>query len=190
MGKDKRTTIEYRRKRTNYTDYRKRLSLLKSGKHRLVVRRSMRYLMVQLVDYSAKGDKVLLTVSSRELSKLGWKHSCKNIPAAYLTGQLFARRAKKAGFTDEAVVDIGGFVSKKESRLYAVVKGAIDNGMNIPISDDVLPSEDRINGAHVAHIAENVPKDDTMQFSASKKSGSDPGALKDDLGKMISKING
>ncbi len=189
MGRDKRTKVEYRRKRTNYTDYKRRLALLKSGKHRLVVRRSMRYLRAQLIDYSPAGDKVLLTVSSRELAKMGWKYSCKSIPAAYLTGKLFAKRAKASGLTDEAIVDIGSFVSKRGSRLYALVKGAIDGGLNVPVSDEVLPSEERIKGEHITHIMKNASKE-SMQFSASKKSGADPAKIGDEFTKMITKIDG
>ncbi len=189
MGKDKRTTVEYRRKRTNYTDYRKRLSLLKSGKHRLVVRRSMKYIIAQLVDYSAEGDKVLITISSKELKKLGWKYSCKNIPAAYLTGQLLAKRLKDKGIADEAIVDIGSFVSKKGSRLYGLVRGAIDGGMKVPVSEDVLPDETRFKGSHIAHIAKNATKEG-MQFSATKKTAGDPSKIEDEFERIITKING
>ena len=77
--------IQYRRKREGRTDYKKRLKMLISGIPRLVVRRTNKNIIVQVVDYSADGDKVIVTTNSSELSKLGWKHATGNIPAAYLT---------------------------------------------------------------------------------------------------------
>ena len=52
------------------------------------------------------GDKVLATAHSRELVDLGWNKATGNLPAAYLTGYLAGKRAKKSGIT-ECVLDIG-----------------------------------------------------------------------------------
>ncbi len=170
MAKGKNMVVQDRRKRTGYTDRNKRLNLLKSGGHRLVVRRSDKYLLAQLVDYSPEGDKVLATVSSRELKSQGWKYSCKNLPAAYLTGLLVGKKTK--GKVTKAIVDMGSFVSKKESRIYALVKGAIDSGLDVPVSDKVLPSEERLKGSHIASYRKGAEK------------------ITDDFEKMKSKING
>ena len=188
MAKYKITKVDYRRKRTHYTDYKKRLALLKSGKHRLVIRRSANYITAQLVDYSPAGDKILLTVSSKELVAHGWKYSCKNIPAAYLTGLLFAKKAKDNKLADTAIVDIGSFVSKKGSRLYSLVKGVIDGGINVPVSEEVLPSEERVKGSHIVNIGKNVSKGN-MQFSAYNKSGITD-KIEAEFEKLSKKING
>ena len=47
--------MPHRRRREGVTDYRKRLKLVKSGKLRLVVRRTNRYVIVQLVESKAGG---------------------------------------------------------------------------------------------------------------------------------------
>jgi len=145
--------MQYRRKREGRTDYKKRLKMLVSGIPRLVVRRSNKNIVVQVVDYSDDGDHVITSANSSELKKLGWKHATGNLPAAYLTGMLAAQKSKKKDVT-KAIVDFG-LQPKACSRLYAAVKGAKDNGMDIPASDDIFPSEDRLSGKHIAAYAKD-----------------------------------
>ena len=88
-----------RRRKEAKTDYKSRFSLLKSGKPRLVVRKSNRYILVQLVSSDIAQDKIIVRASSKELLSLGWpkeKHgSLKTLLAAYLTGYLLARKGKE-----------------------------------------------------------------------------------------------
>ncbi|MDP6704490.1 MAG: hypothetical protein QF775_03320, partial [archaeon] len=70
----RRKISDFRRRKSNQTDYRKRLSLLKSGKPRLVVRKSLKNIQVQLVNYTDSGDTILASASSTELNKLGWNY--------------------------------------------------------------------------------------------------------------------
>ena len=49
----------------------------------------------------------------------------------------------------QAIMDIGLAASSSGNRAYAALKGMIDAGMDIPHSEDVLPSEERINGEHI-----------------------------------------
>lgn len=142
----------YRRKRQGRTDYRKRLKMLVSGTPRLIVRRTNKNMIVQVVEYADIGDKVVATANSSELKKSGWKYATGNIPAAYLTGMLAAQKAKKKGITN-AIVDLGLQHPKSKSRLYAAVKGAVDNGLKIPVSEDVFPTADRLSGKHIAAYA-------------------------------------
>jgi large subunit ribosomal protein L18 len=146
--------LQYRRKREGRTDYKKRLKMLVSGTPRLVIRRTNKNIIVQLVDYSDKGDKVIVTANSTELAKLGWKHATGNIPAAYLTGMLVAQKAKKKG-VEKAIVDFGLQLQRAGTRLYATVKGVKDNGLDVPASDDIFPSEDRLSGKHIAAYAKD-----------------------------------
>jgi large subunit ribosomal protein L18 len=141
-------SMKYRRRREGKTNYHKRLRLLKSGKARLVVRRSNTAIRAQLVLYEPSGDKVLAQASSADLQRAGWNAGMKSVPAAYLVGYLAGVRAKKAGVQD-AIADLGLYTMTKGSRLFAAVKGAIDAGLTIPVGDDVLPSEDRIKGEHI-----------------------------------------
>ncbi len=147
-------TVYYRRKREGKTDFRKRLHLLLGEQARLVVRRSNKHTIAQLVLFDPTGDKTVAYATSKDLEKLGWKHSGKNIAGAYLTGLLLG---SKAGKIKEAIVDVGLRSPKKGSRLFACVKGAIDAGLQVKASKEVFPPEDRLHGKHInANIANDI----------------------------------
>ena len=50
----------------------------------------------------------------------------------------------------EAVLDIGLSGSSPGSRVFSALKGMIDAGMDIPHGEEVLPSDERINGSHIS----------------------------------------
>lgn len=154
--------MQFRRRREKRTDYNNRLSLLRSGKTRLVARKTLKHCLVQLVDYTPQGDKVIAAANSLELKKFGWSLPTGNLPAAYLTGFLCGLKAKSV--VKEAILDIGLHDSTKGGTIYAVLKGVIDAGIQIPHSEEVLPSPDRINGKHIADYAENLKKGDQAEF--------------------------
>ncbi len=137
----------HKRRRVQRTDYRKRLALLKSGRTRIVIRKSSNHIVIQFVKYAQKGDETLASGFSGELKKFGWKQTG-NIPAAYLTGLLAGAKAKKSG-VGEAVLDAGLQVSTKGSRIYAALRGVLDSGISVHHSPEVLPSEDRLLGKHI-----------------------------------------
>lgn len=139
----------FRRKKEGKTDYKRRLSLLKSGLPRLVIRRSNKSIQVQLVTYEPDGDKVLATARATDLKKHNWKGSTGNIPAAYLTGLLIAEKMKTS-LNSDVILDIGLQKHQKGGRIYAAAKGAIDGGLHVRVSEDALPPEERINGAHIS----------------------------------------
>jgi len=144
-----RKRIPFRRRREGRTDYRRRLRLLRSGRVRAVVRKSLNQMQVQIIRYDGHGDRVLVSAVSRELRDLGWTGSAGNVPAAYLTGLLAGRRAAGAGITD-AVLDLGVQKPAVGGRVFAAAKGLIDGGVALPHGDGVFPSDDRIRGAHLA----------------------------------------
>ncbi len=152
MARSARYKVKFRRRREGKTDYRKRLALLKSGKIRMVVRKSNKFITVQFVKSKLEGDETLVCAFSKELRKFGWPFSCKSLPAAYLTGYIAAIRALKAGIR-EAILDIGRHPSTRGSRLYAALKGALDAGIKIPHSAEILPDQERIEGKHIANWA-------------------------------------
>ena len=169
MKKGPRYRIPFKRRRTEKTDYRKRLKLLTSKKLRLVVRRSLKHVRVQIIDYDIKGDKILVSASSQDLKKFGWTGSA-NTPSAYLVGLLIGKRALKKNIKS-AIFDIGLCRSVKGSKIYAVLKGALDGGLSIPHSPEVFPSEDRIRGNHIIEYAQKLKKDTKKykkQFTISK----------------------
>ncbi|MBU1201681.1 MAG: 50S ribosomal protein L18 [Nanoarchaeota archaeon] len=145
----KKIKFEYRRKREGKTNYKRRLALLKSRKDRLVIRKTNNYLIAQIVRYEPDGDKVLVSANSKELQKLGWKNSCKNIPASYLTGLILGKKASEKKIK-EAIVDLGLQTPIKGSRLYSLIKGVVDSGMSVPASEDVFPPKERLTGSHIS----------------------------------------
>jgi len=178
MAHGPRYVVKYRRRREGKTDYRKRLKLLKSGIPRLVVRRGIWNFTVQLIEYKEDGDRTIFTVHSKELYKrFGWLAHRGNIPTAYLTGLLAGFEALKRGYK-KAILDIGRYSATKGSSIFAVLKGAIDAGLEIPASLDKVPSEDRIIGKHIEEYAkyllENDPERYKRQFSNYLKVGLKP----------------
>ncbi|MBN1861938.1 MAG: 50S ribosomal protein L18 [Candidatus Thermoplasmatota archaeon] len=141
--------VKPRRHRERKTDYRLRLKLLRSKKPRIVVRKSLKAIRVQFVEYSPQGDKILASAISNELTKeYGWKYSVSNTPAAYLTGFLAGKRAKEKGI-EHGVLDIGLYHPTVGSTVFASLKGVLDAGIKCPHDAQMLPKEERILGAHI-----------------------------------------
>ena len=158
--KSLRVVIKKRRRLEGRTDYKARISLLTSGISRLVVRKSNMYIVAQLVRSKEAQDSVFCTANSRELEKYGWKGSSKNLPASYLTCFLLGKKCKEK--VKKAILDIGLHRSTKGSRIYACLKGAVDAGLDVPHSQEMLPPENRIKGEH-------INKDLGKQFEETKK---------------------
>src|SRR3989344_5152988 len=150
-------TVQYRRKREGKTNYNKRRDMLKTDRARVVVRPTLKNIIVQIVEYNPSGDKILVCLTSQSLDKLGWTVHKGNLPAAYLTGYLIGKHAVKKGIT-EAVLDTGLLQPIKGSKIYACVMGMRDAGMDIPIDEEVLPSEERVRGEHIAAYAQGNEK--------------------------------
>ena len=125
------------------TDYKKRLELLKSRKPRLVIRKSLMNIQLQLVYYSKEGDKILVSAHSSQLKKFGWNHHTGNSSAAYLTGLILGLKAKSKNIK-EAILDLGLNKSVKGYVLYAALKGATEAGLSVPHSENILPNGKKI----------------------------------------------
>lgn len=136
-----------RRRHEHRTDYGSRLSLLKSSKARLVIRKTNRYMLAQIVTSKLAQDTVVINVSSKDLLSHGWPEaqqgSLKGRAAGYLTGFLVAKTAIKAGIK-EVIIDMGMNRNVKKSRIFSVVKGAIDGGLNIPAGEKSLPTTEEV----------------------------------------------
>ncbi len=144
--------MQFKRRRKKKTNYKKRLALVKSGKARLVIRKSLSNISIQFINFDHQGDKTIASAKSTELKKIGWNKTG-NIPAAYLTGLLAGKKAKDKKI-EEAILDLGLQTSTKGSRLYAALKGVLDSGIKIPHSEEILPKEDRIRGKHISEELE------------------------------------
>lgn len=189
MARNRRYTVEYRRKREGKTDYKKRLKYLDSGKIRFVVRRSLRYIILQFVRYGVKGDEVLVGVNSSELKKFGWNYSFSNIPSAYLSGLLIGKRAIEKGIK-EAIFDNGLCSIVKKSVLFSCLKGVLDAGVNIPCDREMLPDENVVSGKVIADYVVLL-KDETRykkQFSDYLKRNLNPSDIVKDFNIVKGKI--
>lgn len=169
MASKKPMTVKYRRKRESKTNYRTRLRLLLSDKVRLVVRMSLNHITAQIIQFETKGDRVLVAAHSSELKKMGWNYYTSNTPAAYLVGYLLGKKALKKGVKD-AIFDIGMRQAGKGSRIYSVLQGALDAGLAVPHSEEVLPLKTRVRGEHIAAFAKLAKErpECKNQFSKSK----------------------
>lgn len=160
-----------RRRRENKTDYTHRRNMLRPNlknygavKSRLVVRRTNKKIICQIVKAYADGDRIVVEATSDELRQYGLCVGLTNYSAAYATGLLVARKAlikmelndlyaaKKAdGKIEEqedvederrayqVFLDIGLGRSTRGSRYFAAMKGASDGGLKIPHSEKVFP---------------------------------------------------
>jgi large subunit ribosomal protein L18 len=152
MATGPRYFVPFRRRHEGKTDYYKRMSLLSSGTPRMVVRRTNRQIIVQLVVPEVEGDRTLVAAYSTELAGYGYEGTTASTPAAYLTGMLFAVKALNAGYED-AILDIGLARAKPGARVFAALKGAVDAGLDVPYGESILPDEERLKGAHIAGYA-------------------------------------
>ena len=135
-----------RRRHEGKTDYKARLALLKSEKPRLIIRKTNRYIIAQIVETEIAQDKIILGLSSRALLKKGWpenlKGSLKSLAAAYLTGFVLGSLAKDK--VKDIILDAGMHRNIPKSRIYALLKGALDSGLNISHKPEILPSIEQI----------------------------------------------
>jgi large subunit ribosomal protein L18 len=158
MATGPRYRVPMRRRREVRTDYHQRLRLLKSGKPRLVARRSNRHARAQLVITGPNGDETLAAAHSSDLGAYGWEAPTSNLPSAYLTGLLAGYRVLEADVS-EAVLDIGLNSPTPGAKVFAIQEGAIDAGVEIPHNEDVFAAWDRTRGEHVATYAEQREDD-------------------------------
>lgn len=148
-----------RRRRECKTDYRARIGLIKSSLPRIVIRKTNRYIIIQLVESKQAQDKVVLTTNTRELVKYGLNEkfigSLKSLPASYLGGLLMAKKIKKGKY----IIDLGMANTRAGGRLSAAIKGLIDGGLDINVNEKIFPSEDRLSGEHLEkEVKENLTK--------------------------------
>jgi large subunit ribosomal protein L18 len=165
-----------KRRKKQKTDYAQRLGILKSGKSRIVIRRNLKNIHIQIINYEYKGDRTVTEAFSKHLKKYGWGFHGGNIPSAYLTGFLAGLKASKNNIK-EAVLDSGLHISVRGNGIYAAAAGVRDAGISIPIGN-VVPTYKRISGFHVAEFAKKLKSESNSEykkkFSFTIKNGSDP----------------
>jgi len=179
----KRYQVQYRRRREGKTDYRARRTMVlqdktKYGapKYRLVVRITNRDVVTQIVQAKPKGDAVIMSAYSHELSAFGLNLGLTNYAAAYATGLLLARRTlTKLGIASEfvgnekvtgefvaprnkkddegetrfpfrAILDVGIARTTTGARVFGAMKGAVDGGIAVPHKPNRFPGFDKNSG--------------------------------------------
>jgi len=171
----KRYQVKYKRRRAGKTDYfaRKRLiwqdkNKYNTPKYRLVVRKTNKDIMAQIVYARIDGDRVLSAAYSHELPRYGVKVGLTNYSAAYCVGLLCARRTLHKLKLDSLYVgtaevdgkdfqtisqegekgafrchlDVGLARTSTGANMFGVLKGAIDGGLAIPYSNSRFPGYD------------------------------------------------
>jgi len=180
MAKGARFHVQFRRRREGKTNFHRRKRLLRSRKNRLVVRRSNKHERVSIIKAKVIGDETLVDASSQHLKKYGWKGATGNVPSAYLTGYLGGKYAMAVGVKD-AILDIGINTCRKDTRISAMLAGAIHAGLKIPHDKSIFPSEDRYTGKTIADFAAALKKKSAAkynkQFSGYKKTTAKPESL-------------
>jgi len=183
-------------------------------KYRMIVRITNTNVISQIAYARIEGDIVIASAYAHELPKYGIKMGLTNYAACYCTGLLLARRVLKKlnldtlyeGQTEvdgemysvedaeegpgafRANLDIGLARTTTGAKIFAVMKGAVDGGIDIPHSEKRFPGYDReakefnatvlrdhIFGKHVAdYMRELIDEDEDAykrQFSRYIKAG-------------------
>ncbi|XAR64557.1 hypothetical protein NMG60_11008286 [Bertholletia excelsa] len=129
-------------------------------KYRFVVRFTNKDIVAQITSASIAGDNVLAAAYAHELPRYGLEVGLTNYAAAYCTGLLLAHCVlKMLEMEDEyegnvevtgedfsvepaesrrpfrALLDVGLIRTTAGNRIFAVLKGALDGGLDIPHSD-------------------------------------------------------
>lgn len=168
--------VPRRRRREGKTNYFKRYVMITSGHPRFVVRKTNKYIWVQIVVSKPEGDYTLAAAHSRELvTKFSWRGGTSNTPAIYLTGLLAALRALQKGIK-YAIPDIGLHRPTRGAVVFAALRAANDVGLKVPVSNEVVPSVERILGKHIAEYARMLREKNMLElrFSGYLKRGLDP----------------
>ena len=167
-------TSTFRRIREKKTNYRKREKLLVGKKDFVTVNVSDQNISAQLIRPDLLGDKVMASVHSNELLSYGWKGSRKNIPSCYLVGLLLGKKCLQKKISSAIL-----YIGKRHftTKIAACLKGLSEAGMEMPFSENILPSEDRIQGNHIADYAKKLKANDDVyksRFSSNLGSGLEP----------------
>jgi len=200
-------------------------------KYRMIVRFTNKDIVCQIAYAKIEGDVIICAAYAHGLPRYGLKVGLTNYASAYCTGLLMARRMlKKFGLDgiykgtedvtgDEYIVepedgqpnpfrcylDVGLARTTTGAKVFGVLKGAVDGGLNIPHGTKRFPGYDseskefnaevhrkHIFGQHVADYMKILQQDDEeafkKQFSQFIKNGVNPDAMEEMYKKVHSSI--
>jgi len=179
-----------------------------SPKYRLVVRLTNKRFICQIVYSTIQGDRTVCEATSKELEKYEVPVGHTNYAAGYATGLLIARRClTKMGLADDFVgveeadaeefhiedegsdrrpfkvfLDVGPIRTIQGSRIFSVLKGAVDGGLHVPHSIRKFPGYvdpeekggeaqydtsahlERILGGHVSEYMSMLEEEDQERY--------------------------
>jgi large subunit ribosomal protein L5e len=174
-----------------------------SPKYRLVVRFSNKDITAQIVYSKITGDFVMAAAYAHELTNYGFPFRVTNYAAAYATGLLIARRLlTKLNLADKykgvekvdgndynveeladgprpfrAYLDVGLNRTTTGAKVFAVLKGATDGGLDIPHSETRFVGYDKegkalkadvlrkhIFGSHVADYMKSLKEENPPKY--------------------------
>jgi len=171
-------------------------------KYRLIVRFTNKDIVAQIAYSRIEGDYVIASAYAHELPRYGIKTGLTNYAAAYATGLLLARRHLKKMQLDKeyvgvekvdgedynvedsgekgpfkAVLDVGLARTSTGAKVFAVMKGVTDGGIDVPHSESRFAGydgeakeysaethRDRILGKHVADYMTLLKEEDDDSF--------------------------
>jgi len=172
-------------------------------KYRVVVRFSNKDIISQIVYARIDGDVVVTSAYGHELRRYGVSVGLTNYSAAYCTGLLLARRLLKKLKLDSiykgvdkvtgedyqvenaddqpgafrCCLDVGLQRTTTGAKMFGVLKGALDGGLNIPHSTKRFPGykrekksydakahRDRIFGKHIANYMRSLQTEDPDDY--------------------------
>ena len=151
-----------KRIRQRKTNYRKRSGILIGRRPFIITKISGQNISAQSLRPTLTGDIVIASAHSRELIHHGWKGSMNSMPACYLTGLLLGKKSIQKGATN-AILYTGN--NPFTTKVAACLKGIVDSGINIPVSKESLPGDDRVSGKHIANYA-NLLKDSEEKYNS------------------------
>jgi len=172
-------------------------------KHRLIVRITNKDIISQVAYARIEGDVIICAAYAHELPQHGIKVGLTNYAAAYSTGLLLARRLLKKFNLDgiykgveeangqdyfvedvedkpgafRAYLDVGLARTTTGARLFGVMKGAVDGGLDIPHNNKRFPGYDgegkefhadihrkHIMGQHIADYMRQLLEEDEEAY--------------------------
>jgi len=176
-------------------------------KYRLITRITNKKVICQIAYATIQGDRMLCQATSTELTKYGLPVGHTNYAACYATGLLIARRALEiVGLADaitgveecnaeefhveeednerrpfKCILDVGLIRTIPGSRVFGILKGAVDGGLHVPHSVKNFPGFteaekgeqyqydasahlERITGVHVQEFMENLQEEDPERY--------------------------
>ncbi|VDO21756.1 unnamed protein product [Heligmosomoides polygyrus] len=214
-------TDYYARKRLTVQDKNK----YNTPKYRLIVRFTNKDVIAQIAYSKIEGDVIVASAYSHELPAYGIKVGLTNYAAGYATGLLLARRHLKNLQLDQtfkgqeevngefytveeeggrnpfkAVLDVGLARTTTGCKVFAVMKGVADGGIDVPHSEnrffgydseskkyDAEAHRDRIFGKHVAEYMRNLKEEDEDAYKRQFSKFIANGVSADNLEEMYKK---